>query len=92
MLLLTRRCTTPQDGERLPCTASEEGTLSSWFVACAPEGVDARRVSFRQGDACALPAPGVDGFGPFDAVLASNLLCRCVRAVTCVRPGRSSAR
>jgi SAM-dependent methyltransferase len=64
-----------QDGERLPCTAAEEGQLSSWFVASAPEGVDAARVAFRTGDACALP-PAADGFGPFHAVLASNLLCR----------------
>lgn len=64
-----------QSGERLPCTAVEEGTLSSWFVAAAPDGVDSGRVVFRQGDACALPPPSAD-FGPFSAVLASNLLCR----------------
>lgn len=31
----------------------------------------------RQGDACNLPQAGEGGFGPFDAILASNLLCRC---------------
>ena len=75
-----------QAGERLPCTASEEGTLSSWFVASAPAGVDKSRVKFLQGNACALPPAGAasaDGstFGPFHAVLASNLLCRCAFVV-----------
>jgi putative 4-mercaptohistidine N1-methyltranferase len=61
-------------GERLPCTALDEGTLSSWFVAASPPGVDAARVHFRTGDACALQAQPLGG--RFDAVLASNLLCR----------------
>ena len=47
----------------------------SWFVASAPADVDCRRLQFTQGDACALPA----AFGPFDAVLAANLLCRLPR-------------
>lgn len=62
-----------QDGERLPCTAMDEGILNSWFVASAPADVDGRRIKFQQGDACNLPT---GDFGPFDAVLASNLLCR----------------
>lgn len=62
-------------GERLPCTALEEGQLSSWFVAQPPQDVDLSRLHFRTGDACALP-PVSSSFGPFDAILASNLLCR----------------
>lgn len=62
-------------GERLPATAREEGDLSTWFVAAAPVDAEARgRVAFAQGDACApLPPPLA---GPYDAVLAANLLCR----------------
>ncbi len=37
-----------QSGERIPCTALEEGTLSSWFVASAPEGVDLGSITFRR--------------------------------------------
>lgn len=59
-------------GERLPCTAVEEGHLSTWFVAAAPSGVDCGRVRFEVGDACSLRP----SLGPFSAVLASNLLCR----------------
>jgi SAM-dependent methyltransferase len=37
-----------QSGERLPCTAVEEGSLTSWFVAASPAGCDASRVHFRR--------------------------------------------
>ena len=44
-------------------------------MASAPAGVDCRRLKFAEGDACDLSAE----LGPFDAVLASNLLCRLPR-------------
>ena len=50
----------------------EEGTVFETAVASVPAEIDRGRVSFEQGDACALRAD----LGAFDAVLCCNLLCR----------------
>lgn len=48
-------------------------------AGCAARRLSRLRAAFRrQGDACNLPEAGKSGFGPFDAILASNLLCRRV--------------
>lgn len=49
-----------------------EGEITQQLVAQLDSSIDVARVTFQQGDACALPA----GLGTFDAVLAANLLCR----------------
>lgn len=49
-----------------------EGAVTELKVAKLPEGVHPDRAMFAQGDACAL----ADTLGPFDAILAANLLCR----------------
>ena len=49
-----------------------EGELRKQATATLPDGVDASQVHFRRADACSLPAD----YAGFDAVLASNLLCR----------------
>jgi hypothetical protein len=56
----------------LPYTCMVEGKITQMRTAKVPDGVDAGRVSFEQGDACNLRAD----LGSFDAVLAGNLLCR----------------
>mmetsp|Transcript_31829 Transcript_31829/g.82406 ORF Transcript_31829/g.82406 Transcript_31829/m.82406 type:complete len:314 (-) Transcript_31829:51-992(-) len=53
-------------------TAQVEGDIEGEFTASIPEDVEVERVSFVKGDACNLPSK----CGPFDAVLAANLLCR----------------
>ena len=50
----------------------DEGTLGVALNAMIDSTIDRSRVSFRQADACALPAELAD----FDAVLLANLLCR----------------
>lgn len=50
-----------------------EGDLTQRVSAALDDGVDAERVTFLQGDACALPA---DMAGAYDAVLCANLLDR----------------
>lgn len=49
-----------------------EGERAVPFTASVPAGIDRARVSFSVQDATALP-PGI---GPYDVVLAANLLCR----------------
>ena len=49
-----------------------EGERLLPFTATVPHDIDRSRVSFSVQDATALPKP----FGPFDVVLAANLLCR----------------
>lgn len=49
-----------------------EGDRSAPFTASVPPEIDRDRVSFSVQDATALPEP----LGPFDVVLAANLLCR----------------
>lgn len=50
----------------------EEGRKVTRLHAKAPEGSVAARITFRQGDAMALP----EDLGSFDRVHAANLLCR----------------
>lgn len=57
---------------RLEYEAHIQGDVRETRVARLPDGVRADRTRFLQGDACALSAD----LGTFDAVFASNLLCR----------------
>jgi len=50
----------------------EEGEIVTEAMARVPADIDRARVTFRQADACALPAE----LAAFDLVLAANLLCR----------------
>ena len=54
----------------------DEGDLGRTLTAHVEAAIDRSRVSFRQADACSLPAELAD----FDAVLLANLLCRRRRA------------
>jgi len=49
-----------------------EGEVTAPFTATVQSGIDRGRVSFSVQDAMSLPEP----YGPFDVVLAANLLCR----------------
>ncbi len=49
-----------------------EGSIMENDVAKVDPSVDRSRVSFDVADACSLPV----GLGPFDVVLAANLICR----------------
>jgi 5-histidylcysteine sulfoxide synthase/putative 4-mercaptohistidine N1-methyltranferase len=60
-----------RDGE-LRYFRRDEGQLGAMLNAMVDPAIDRSRVSFRQADACSLPAELVD----FDAVLLANLLCR----------------
>ncbi len=60
-----------RDGE-LYYFREDEGKLGALLNATIDPVIDRNRVSFRQADACSLPAELVD----FDAVLLANLLCR----------------
>ncbi|CAN0474448.1 unnamed protein product, partial [Hapterophycus canaliculatus] len=51
----------------------EQGSVVLRREAILPEGVVPSRARFERGDACSLD---VRTLGSFDAVLASNLLCR----------------
>ncbi len=71
-------------------TATIEAEITEVREAAVPEDVDRGRLSFEQGDACALRGD----IGQFDAVLAANLLCRLPqpraflqRCADLVRPG-----
>nr|ART37598.1 E387 [uncultured bacterium] len=50
----------------------DEGDLGARLTAQVDPAINRQRVTFRQADACSLPADYVD----FDAVLMANLLCR----------------
>jgi len=56
----------------LPYFRKDEGQLGAMRNAMVDPAIDRNRVSFRQADACSLPAELTD----FDAVLLANLLCR----------------
>ncbi|HWB58885.1 MAG TPA: putative 4-mercaptohistidine N1-methyltransferase [Chthoniobacteraceae bacterium] len=56
----------------LPFARIDEGARTIPCTACVPRDIPRDRVSFETGDAMDLRA----GIGPFDAVLAANLLCR----------------
>ena len=60
-----------RDGE-LRYFRKDEGRLGAMLNAMVDPAIDRSRVSFRQADACSLPAELLD----FDAVLLANLLCR----------------
>ena len=60
-----------RDGE-LGYFRKDEGALGATLNAMVDPAIDRNRASFRQADACSLPAELVD----FDAVLLANLLCR----------------
>jgi len=71
-------------------TATIEAKITEERQASVDSTVDRSRVSFEQGDACALR----EDLGSFDAVLAANLLCRLPeptaflrRCGSLVRPG-----
>jgi len=57
---------------RIEILRATEGERSAPFTAMVPTEIDRSRVSFSVQDATALPEP----LGPFDVVLAANLLCR----------------
>ena len=59
------------DGE-LRYFRKDEGKLGATLNAMIDPAIDRSRVSFRQADACSLPAE----LANFDAVLLANLLCR----------------
>jgi putative 4-mercaptohistidine N1-methyltranferase len=65
---------------RLTYERIEEGDITTPMVTLAPADVDASRLAFRRGDACALPAD----LGVFDAVLLANLLCRLPSPKSCL--------
>ena len=59
-------------GEPIAYDRREEASVVTHLEARPPEGIDAAKLSFRQGDAMNLPAD----LGSFDRVHAANLLCR----------------
>lgn len=61
-----------RNGETLTYARREEAALATQLEASLPEGSDASRLVFQQGDAMALP----EDLGRFDRVHAANLLCR----------------
>ncbi len=67
-----RAAETLRQGDTLTYDRLEEATLRTRLSARRPEGIDAARLRFLQGDAMHLP----DDFGLFDRVHAANLLCR----------------
>ena len=58
-----------------PYTCLVEGSRTVSHTATLPLGVNPKRVTYLQGDACALPPTAALG-GPFSVVHAANLLCR----------------
>ena len=60
-----------QEG-RLDAIRVQQGDRTEPFTAVVPPDIDRSRVSFSVQDATALPEP----LGPFDVVLAANLICR----------------
>ncbi|MDX2081770.1 MAG: putative 4-mercaptohistidine N1-methyltransferase [Terrimicrobiaceae bacterium] len=63
--------TLARDG-RLGSSVPVEGRITTAFEAVVPVEIDRSRVTFFQGDAMDLPAD----LGPFDLVIAANLICR----------------
>lgn len=59
----------------------EEATLTTPFVARAPEGLPRDGVAFAQGDAMDLPAE----LGAYDRVHAANLICRLAEPLRFLR-------
>jgi putative 4-mercaptohistidine N1-methyltranferase len=59
---------------------TEEGELATPLRAKVAEGIERSRISFWQGDACALP----HGLGVFDLVLMANLIDRLPDPQSCL--------
>ena len=59
-------------GETITYQRLDEASLTTPLEARAPQGIDAGRIRFMQGDAMDLPTT----LGRFDRVHAANLLCR----------------
>ena len=59
-------------GELIAYDRCEEASVVTHLEARQPEGIDAAKLSFQQGDAMNLPAD----LGSFDRVHAANLVCR----------------
>jgi putative 4-mercaptohistidine N1-methyltranferase len=72
-------------GQRLAYWRVDEGELKTRLTAQMPSGVEAAGLTFRQGDACALP----EDLGSFDAVLMANLLCRLPDPRSCLERSKS---
>ncbi|TMW64271.1 hypothetical protein Poli38472_012893 [Pythium oligandrum] len=64
--------TAMKERKEMGYVAQIQGDITEARIARLPDGANPERVSFQQGDACNL-APSL---GKFDAVFASNLLCR----------------
>lgn len=60
---------------RQPYQCLEQGSVALRRDAVLPGGSVPSRARFVRGDACALDT---EALGLFDAVVASNILCRCV--------------
>ena len=65
---------------KLAYRRTDEGDLTTALEANLPEGVDAERVRFEQGDAMALR----EGLGEFDVVLMANLIDRLRSPKSCL--------
>lgn len=65
---------------RIEYTIREEGAVHSHRVAAIDPCIDRSRVQFETGDACGLP----EDFGPFNAILIANLLCRLPNPEACL--------
>ena len=61
-----------REGKAVDYTRRDEGHVTTELTAKLPQGIDASKVDFQQGDAMALPS----GMGGFDRVHAANLICR----------------
>lgn len=61
-----------KDKGSMPYEALKQGSIVTSHTAHVPGDVDRNRVTFQQGDACALDRR----LGRFDLIVASNLLCR----------------
>ena len=78
-----------QSGEQLSFNIPIEGDISEEVLVVQEPGVDSKvmaRVNFFQGDACSLSdyADNKQGFGTFDGVILSNLLCRLPDPLACL--------
>jgi putative 4-mercaptohistidine N1-methyltranferase len=78
-----------QSGEQLTFNIPIEGDISENVSVVREPGVDATlmsKVNFFQGDACSLSsyADSKEGFGTFDGVILSNLLCRLPDPLACL--------
>jgi putative 4-mercaptohistidine N1-methyltranferase len=77
-------------GDKIAYERLDEGRVSTPLTASMPDGVDASKVQFIQGDAMDLS----ESLGVFDRVHAANLLCRLPEPIrlldrfsTLVKPG-----